>query len=76
MVNGQMDHLIRQAQREVSERGEQASDRQVMLACFGWLGNKLGTRNGDYKRWAVVALAFGAGISGGIGAVLKALEMV
>lgn len=39
--NGQMEQLIRSAQKRVAENAQDATDRDVLLACFGWLASKL-----------------------------------
>ena len=39
---GQIEYFIAQAQDAVSSKGMEATDREVMLACFGFLGGKLG----------------------------------
>ncbi|MBU0778283.1 hypothetical protein KKH23_06845 [Patescibacteria group bacterium] len=48
-------------------------ERVLSLPC---LTNCPRPKNGDLRKWAIIALAFGAGISGGTGAVLKALGIV
>jgi len=44
-TNGQMERLIRAAQNRVAENAEAASDRDVLLACFGWIDSKLERRH-------------------------------
>lgn len=81
MPNNQMDYLINEAKEAIAQKGIEASDRQVMLACFGWLGKKLDrlpcisscpTKNDSWKRWAFIGLGLAAGFSGA-GAALKLL---
>lgn len=40
---GQISYLIEAAQDTVAQKGMEASDREIMLACFGFLAGKLGT---------------------------------
>ena len=41
--SGQIVRLIEGATQAVAEKGMEATDREVILACFGYLGGKLGT---------------------------------
>lgn len=48
-------------------------ERILSLPC---LSNCPKPRNGELRKWCLIALAFGAGVSGGATAVLKALGML
>ena len=38
----QITYLIEAAEGAVAQKGNEASDREIMLACFGFLGGKFG----------------------------------
>ena len=77
---GQIEYFIAQAQDAVSEKGMEASDREVMLACFGFLGGKLGMLPcladcpvGTKNRKGLIALftAIAVAVAAGIGALYQ-----
>ena len=65
-----MERLIRAAQNRVAENAEAASDRDVLLACFGWIDSKLARRH--RPPWPSFAVG-GAGIGAGIAAFGRVL---
>ncbi len=85
MADIQMDFLIQQAQEAIAEKGAEASDREITLACFGWLGQKfsrlpcldncLKPKNDTWKKWVAVGLGIGCGLAGGGTALAKLLGL-
>lgn len=72
--NGQMERLIRAAQERVAENAQDASDRDVLLACFGWLAGKLG-RCSNRTSWPsyLTVGSLSALVGGGLAAFGKAM---
>ena len=70
--NGQMEQLIRSAQKRVAENAQDATDREVLLACFGWLAFKLERRRSWPANVTIASLSAMAG--GGLAAFGRALS--
>ena len=68
--NGQMESLIRSAQKRVAENAQAATDREFTAALFGWLASKLERRHNSLPT-SLTAGGMGAAIGGGIVAVGK-----
>ena len=71
--NGQMERLIRAAQDRVAENAEGASDREVLLACFGWLAYKLEKCNRHMWPSRLTVGGLGAVFGGGMAAFGRAM---
>ena len=73
VVNGQMERLISAAQEKVSFNAQEASDREILLACFGWLAGKLCHRQHSSMTIPLTAGGVGAVIGGIIAATGKVM---
>ena len=71
--NGQMERLISAAQEKVSINAQDATDREVLLACFGWLAGKLCRRQRGSLSVPLTAGGVGAIVGGSLAAFGKAV---
>lgn len=70
---GQIERLINAAQELVAQDARSATDRDVLLACFGWLAYKLERRQKNSRPVLLTVGTLGAVAGGAIAAFGRAL---
>lgn len=76
MANGrsyQLEHLMEAASQEVAEKGLEASERAMTLACFKWLGSRVGNKEAPKKIQIALKVGSPLAIGAGLMAVLDKL---